>query len=423
MIFSFIHNGTPIQIPINEYWSFSILKSELPKCDYQIGLINLNKMVEPCVFETDVLQKKIKVEKMENDGKAFISLIIKNKDIVPDFTLTVDDNEIFVFEKQDEEINDFEELLLSLNNYKISYEVAPFGIRLYFDIKYTSKEVVIDTEELYFLNSKFCLYRNDYVKVCLMIEELGKYQLVVLNGNEILSRSNCIEVINFIDKNTVILEYIKNGFYHRYRETLRLLDEEFQTEESETILSTGEISIRNTLIRPQQQFQTRFMESEGHRALIAVLKAGVKVNGERAKLRGEYSLQQLNNKMIGAGTLTFPDRIMMLGENCGQGCESKSSFNLVINDFKKAVIPAQVGVLYSPNRIVDEFVKYSGYTVILSETPDLTQTIRVYRNGLRRQTDEYSIVGTTVTFVKEFGSGVGGNPLQVETVIIDYNKI
>lgn len=65
--------------------------------------------------------------------------------------------------------------------------------------------------------------------------------------------------------------------------------------------------------------------------------------------------------------------------------------------------------------VTDEYVFPTGSAVTLSFTPDATKLIQVFRNGLRKQSTEYSLVGTTLTFTVPFTVGT-------EYVVVDYYK-
>lgn len=57
-------------------------------------------------------------------------------------------------------------------------------------------------------------------------------------------------------------------------------------------------------------------------------------------------------------------------------------------------------------------------TVTLAATPDGTLPLNVYRNGVKQDvTDDYTIAGTTITFVTAFGSSTWGTDAEKITVV------
>jgi hypothetical protein len=416
-----------VRIPLGETWHFLINKSVLGcDCNPKVAIIAPYKNIGECVFQENVLEKYSCIEKIENDGKAYINLIIKDINDIPNFTISVDGEDIFDFISSEAEISDYDELLLYTESLGYGYEITNYGIRLYFDKRYTNRKATISTDRIYFLHDTFCLYKSDVYRLSICFRQVGNYQIVILDEDDIISVSDPIIVTAYIDKKTSMIEYVDKGFFNRYRIPLRTFGDEILVDESEGVLSNGTISISNTILRPQKSFETQYLEISEHLELAQILKKGCKLDFKKCFLRGEYVLGEGNNsrKTLATGTLNFPDEEIKNTADCSMTCTSTSSFKYHIQEyFEYKPISPPLGLGISERYIVDEFLKHSGFTCDLSFVVDLGEPIEVTRGGLRRQSDEYSIAGSVLTFVEEFGSPVGGEPSNVESIIVSYYRV
>ena len=415
-----------VRIPLGETWHFLINKSVLGcDCNPKVAIIAPYKNIGECVFQENVLEKYSCIEKIENDGKAYINLIIKDINDIPKFTISVDGEDIFDFISSEVEISDYDELLLYTESLGYGYEITSYGIRLYFDKRYTNRKAIISTDRIYLLHDTFCLFKSDVYRLSICFREVGDYQIVILDGENIISVSDNIIVTSYIDKKTSMIEYVDKGFFNRYRIPLRTYGDEILVDESEGVLSNGSISISNTILRPQKSFETQYLEVSEHLELAQILKKGCKLDFKRCFLRGEYVLSEGSNsrKTLATGTLNFPDEEIKNGTDCSTACTSTSTFKYHIqeNFIDTSVQSLTLGL--SSRHVVDEFLKHSGYTCDLSYVVDLTQVVEVTRGGMRLQTHEYSITGSTITFDEVFGSPIGGEPSNVERVIVDYYRV
>ena len=415
-----------IRIPLGESWSFLMNKSVIGcDCNPKVAIITPYKNIGECVFQENVLERYSCIEKIENDGKAYINLIIKDFEDIPNFNIKVDDEEIFDFVSQDDEIADYDELLLCVESLGYGYEITTYGIKLYFDKRYTSRKAAISTDKIYFLNDTFCIFKSDVYRLQICFRQVGDYQIAILDEDDILSISDPIKVTSYIDKNTSLIEYVDKGFYNRYRIPLKTFGETITVDEDETILSSGTVSVTNTILRPQKQFETRHLDIQEHLALASILKKGVKLDFKKCFLRGEYALSEMNNskQTFATGTLNFPDEEVKSLNACTNTCTSTSSFKYHIQEYFEYKPVENLSLGLSSRHIVDEFLKHSGFTCILSHVVDLAEIVEVTRGGLRLQSHEYSIVGNVITFDDELGSPVGGESSNVERIIVDYYRV
>jgi hypothetical protein len=85
-----------------------------------------------------------------------------------------------------------------------------------------------------------------------------------------------------------------------------------------------------------------------------------------------------------------------------------------------AVIPLNQESIDTRTLVSNTFYLATGNSVTLTETPLVSLPFEVYRNGLLQDSDRYTIIAKTVTFVSSFGNSEGatGN----ETIKIKYYK-
>lgn len=120
-----------------------------------------------------------------------------------------------------------------------------------------------------------------------------------------------------------------------------------------------------------------------------------------------YTANNLLKVTISGSTITYG--IDPTGSTAGQYIESTGGTTAPI--WKSPLV-----------EVVDEFPTSSltdgGSTVTLSQTPSSSRIVSVIRNGQRLVSSDYSISGTTVTFVEPFGASSGA--VFSETVIVNY---
>lgn len=70
----------------------------------------------------------------------------------------------------------------------------------------------------------------------------------------------------------------------------------------------------------------------------------------------------------------------------------------------------------------DVFNPSSGTLIVLTQTPSTSYLVQVFRNGLRlKVTEDYTRVGTNITFTRPFGTS--GGATNTETVLVDYYRV
>lgn len=330
----------PIVIPKGEWWSVSIPKSSLPTCKLRVSLIKNYTTSGTCKCEDDnqVISTSCLYE-LPNDNRAYLNLTILNKDVIPAFNIVVDETEILEFEG-----GDISELILLINGMGLGLDELGYGIRIFFDREYNGKVASISSteqglKEVYLLSETFCLNYSQYIGVSFSFCETGCYRLGFVNKDgDILAISNQFNVFNKAPKCDRIVEYYLHGYYHRHRMTLKLRTPRYVNEEEQKILSTGDISILNVIIRTQAEFYTGLLSHDEHIRLLSVFKKEFKVDGKKVIMVGGYNndTEGFGQMSIGSGTLNYVEDVYKNIDACAGGCETGSVFRFEIYETEKA---------------------------------------------------------------------------------------
>lgn len=325
-----------VEIPVNEWWSMSVRKSALPNCKLKLITIknfSLDDISCYCGEDANIKSDANCIYSVENDDRAYLSLTILDKTDIPAFKILVDENEILEFDG-----GSIDELIMLGNSAQLGVEELGYGIRFYFDRSYNGKLAEISgTTDVYLLNDVFCLNKSDYVGINFAFCETGCYRLGFVKGDEIVAISNQFNVVKKAKKNTHIIEYYQNGFYHRHRIFLTLNNPKYIIEEEQKTLSSGDLSVKNVIIRTQQDFYTELMPHDEHLKLVSIFKKDFKLAGQKCIMIGGYSNDQegFYNTSIGNGTLNFSDDTIKSIDQCGEGCESGSIFRFEVYEYEK----------------------------------------------------------------------------------------
>ena len=328
----------PINIPIGEWWSLTIPKSSLPSCKLKLATIkNLGTVDDidcECSIELNKIISKSCVYRLPNDEKAYISVTIIDKEVIPAFNIIVDEYEILEFEG-----GTIEDLLTLIDAMNLGQEELGYGVKIYFDKSFNGKTASIyGTDNVYLLNERFCLNYSKYIGVDFSFCEVGCHRLGFINDNgDIVAFANQFNVVKNADRKTKMIEYTFNDFYHRHRVELGLNIASYPIEEEQKTLSTGDISIYNIIVRTQRDFYTGLLEHQEHLRLLAILKNGIKVDGKPALMVGAYGndSQGFSEKSIGSGTLNFKDEVYKNTDLCLSGCLSGSTFRFEVFETEK----------------------------------------------------------------------------------------
>lgn len=332
----------PINIAIGEWWSVTVPKSSLPSCNLKLAVIKNIGSVRDSACECDLEINKI-IEKsclyqIPNDDTAYLNITILDKDIIPAFNLIVDEVEILEFDG-----GTFEELILLINGMSLGVDELSYGVRVYFDKKYNGKTASIDgneqaLKEVYLLNDRFCLNYSKYVGISFSFCDIGCYRLGFINNEGcVVAFANQFNVVKKAPKKERMVEYYSNGFYHRHRMFLELRTATYLNEEEQKILSTGDISILNVIIRTQREFYTGLLNHKQHLELLSIFKKEFKIDGEKALMVGSYNneTEGFGRLTIGNGILNFKEQVYKNIDACSTGCESGSIFRYEIYETEK----------------------------------------------------------------------------------------
>jgi len=328
----------PINIPIGEVWSLSVNKSALGCDKLKVATItNTSSILDEncnCEIEINAITSKSCLYHIPNDNRAYLNIAINDKNNIPSFSIYVDESEIFEFEG-----GSYEELLGLIEYMDLGVDELGYGIRLYFDRQYNGRVATITgTEQVYLLSDKFCLNYSKYVGLTFAFCTLGCHRLVFIKTDgTVVAMSNQFNVIKKAEKNTQVVEYYKDNIYHRHRIKMTLSSPKFPTEEEQKILSTGDISISNVIIRTQRDFSTGLLSQKQHLDLISVFKSEFKINGSKALLIGSYDNGQedMYGNTIGTGTLNFKDESIINLDSCSNSCGIGSSFRFEVYETER----------------------------------------------------------------------------------------
>jgi hypothetical protein len=329
---------TPINIPIGELWSLSVPKTALG-CDKLkvVTIKNTSSIIDEscqCEIEINTVMSKSCLYHIPNDNKTYLNIAINDKNNIPRFDVVVDELEIFEFAG-----GTYDELLSLIEYMDLGIDELGYGIRLYFDRKYNGMTATITrTDQVYLLSDKFCLNFSKYVGLTFGMCEIGCYRLAfVKTDGTVVAMSNQFNVIKKAENGTQVVEYYKDNIYHRHRIKMALSSPKFPTEEEQKILSNGDISISNVIIRTQRDFSTGALTQKQHLELISVFKNEFKVNGSKALLVGSYSNEQedMRGNTIGSGTLNFKDESIINLDSCTNACTTGSSFRFEVYETER----------------------------------------------------------------------------------------
>jgi hypothetical protein len=323
------------QVRVGDAISISIPKS-LTKCKPKIAIVKCNQKLHSCEpdLEPDTLLGC--VYSIDNDEKAYVNLVIKNRDLIPNFKIgrgeTIDGeveiSELFEYE----EGGNYDTLIEYLiSNPYVGFEETSYGVKIFFDKENAGHTIKLESDNTLFLIGKtFCLNKSSEYGLSFCLPK-GCWQILLYTGeDEVLAYSNAINSVDFEPVGTSIIEWYEDGLYHRERLPIWTEDSEILIEENETVLSSGKISITDTIIRPEKIFYTENMEIEQHRKLVKIFKGSFRINNEKALLRGDYTLIPSNRRYMASGRLNFPDDDIIGLQDCTTGCASGSTLEYKI---------------------------------------------------------------------------------------------
>lgn len=328
----------PINIALGEWWSLSVPKSALPSCKLKLAVIkNIGSVVDSdcnCGVEINKIIDKSCLYQIPNDETSYLNLTILDKNIIPAFSIITGEVEVLEFEG-----GSIDDLIILINGMNLGVDELGYGIRIYFDKKYNGSTATIEgTEEVYLLNDRFCLNYSKYLGISFSFCEIGCHRLAFVNNDGcIVAYANQFNVVKKAPKNERIVEYSLNGFYHRHRLFLDLKTATYLNEEEQKVLSTGDISILNVIIRTQREFYTGLLRHKQHLELLSVFKKEFKVDGEKALMVGSYNneAEGFGRLTIGNGVLNFKEETYKNIDSCSTGCESGSVFRYEIYETEK----------------------------------------------------------------------------------------
>lgn len=332
----------PINIALREWWSVTVPKSSLPSCKLKLAVIkNIGSASDAdcnCEIEINKIVEKSCIYQLPNDDTSYLNIIILDKEIIPSFNLIVNEVEILEFDG-----GSFDDLILLLNGMSLGVEELGYGVRVYFDRKYNGETASIQSseqglKEVYLLNDRFCLNYSKYVGISFSFCDIGCYRLGFMdNSGNLVAFTNQFNVVKKSQKNERIIEYYANGFYHRHRMFLQLRTATYLNEEEQKILSTGDISILNVIIRTQREFYTGLLEHKQHLELLSIFKKEFKIDGEKALMVGSYNNDQegFGAKTIGNGVLNFKEQVYKNIDSCTTGCQNGSTFRYEVYEKEK----------------------------------------------------------------------------------------
>ena len=326
-----------IEIPKGEWWSMTVPKSALGGCNLKMATVKSTRSIVDidcnCEVEINTIQQKSCIYNLPNDEKAYLNLVMLDKDNVESFTIFVDENELFEFDG-----GTYEEFLNSIEQSRIGVEELGYGVRLFFDKSYNGRIATTNSENNYLLNDRFCLNYSKYVGIDFAFCETGCYKIIFIDvdGN-VKSISNSFNVVSRASRKSKIIEYYFDGFYHRHRIGLELKQTQFVNEEEQKSLSDGTLSISNLVVRPQKDFYTSPLTEQEHLKFIQILKSEAKIEGKKCILVGGYENSQefSKDKTIGNGTLSFTDGLIKSSDSCGETCSDGSIFRFEVYETEK----------------------------------------------------------------------------------------
>lgn len=325
------------QVKVGDEISTTIPKS-LTKCKPKIAIVKCGEKDINCqpVAEANKTILYGCVYEVDNDNKAFANIVVKNKSIVPSFTLgysvtdedgVTDSAEIFEFEG-----GTFDELIEYIEgNSIVGYEITSYGLKIFVDSKYAGETIYLNSDKtIFLLGTTYCMAKNSEYGLSYCIPTSGCYQILLYKikddgTEEVLAYSHNITVVDFEPYKTSIVAWYENGFYHRERLNMWADGAEIQIEETEEVQSDGTISITDTIIRAEEILHVDITDLSTHKKYIKLLKGGVRFNGRKAKLRGEYTLEQVRKRYVATGTLNFESEDIIGIENCEQECNNTST--------------------------------------------------------------------------------------------------
>lgn len=326
-----------IEIPKGEWWSMTVPKASLGGCNLKMATVkNTKNIIDAdcnCEIEVNTIQQRSCIYNLPNDEKAYLNLVMLDKENVDKFTIFIDGDEAFEFDG-----GTYEEFVNSVEQSRIGIEELGYGVRLFFDKSYNGRSATTNSETTYLLNDVFCLNYSKYVGIDFAFCEIGCYKIIFMdNDGNIKSISNPFNVVNRANRKTKIIEYQFDGFYHRHRIGLELKQVQFVNEEEQKSLSNGDISISNLVVRPQRDFYTSPLTESEHLRLIQIFKSEFKLDGKKCLMIGGYDNSQefSATKSIGSGTLSFKDGTIKSSDSCGQTCSFGSIFRFEVYETER----------------------------------------------------------------------------------------
>ena len=332
--FSDINNTlTCEQVMVGDSISLTIPKS-LTKCKPKLAIIECGSKTLNCEPNPKPTTLLGCVYLLDNDEKAYVNLIIKNRSLIPNIkigTSEVIDGETELTEYFEyEDGGTYDDLIAYLSgNDNFGFEETPYGIKIFFNKELSGKSINLVSDNTVFLVGKaFCPTNSNEYGLSFCLNKKGCYQILLYTGEDkILAYSNAITAVDFMPVGTSIIEWYENGFYHRERLPIWTEGSEILIEESEKVLSNGKVSITDSIIRTEKSFYTDLLDIEVHRKLAKLMKGSFRIDNQKALLRGNYDILESNKKYIGSGRLNFPDDDIIGLDNCNTGCESGSKFS------------------------------------------------------------------------------------------------
>lgn len=323
------------QVRVGDSISISIPKS-LTKCKPKIAIVKCNQKLHDCTLNPEPDTLKGCVYSIDNDEMAYATLVIKNRDLIPNFKIgrsEVVDGETEVAELFEYEDGGTYDTLIDylISNPYFGFEETNYGVKIFFDKENAGHTIKLQSDSTLFLIGKtFCLNKSSEYGLSFCLPK-GCWQILLYTGeDETLAYSSAINSVDFEPIGTSILEWYDNGLYHRERVPIWTEDSEVLIEETETVLSSGKISITDTIIRPEKVFYTDNIGIEEHKKMVKILKGSFRINNEKALLRGDYTLIPSNKKYMASGRLNFPGDDIIGLQDCTNGCNSGSEFKYEI---------------------------------------------------------------------------------------------
>jgi hypothetical protein len=328
-----INSLPPFYVQKGEYNSFTIDASLIDCKNAKLALVKV--CGNECTLIPEEVVSLTCLNYDKNSGKGQIGLFFSDKENIEKFTITISEVEVIEFDGGNS--GDLQE---TLNGYGYGFVEDEYGFTIYID-KYYIGETVTATSGAFLSSDIVCNYENDFIGVDFNICEIGCHYLGIAKGDDIIAVSQPINVLDFNDKSTKIVEYYKNGFYNRFRLKIVLGDVEFIVDEEEQKLSSGRTIIKNTIVNEQSSFEIGLYTMQQQRYLLSVLKKGVKIlldgNRESVFIKGEYSLKRNFDMYLATGTLTYSDRLIS-EDSCNKNCSENVGIGGYYGEKNKTII-------------------------------------------------------------------------------------